>query len=312
MALAQYSDVYWFPTGTLATNIPARVFLHSANTLATLWADAAGTVPLTNPLNTSATGRLEFWVEEGRYWVHLDSEAFEIAVGAAVQPATQQDILDEVARADGAYAALLHAVRHAAGGADPVTLTMAQITGLVAALAAKVDDAGTVTDNAVVRFDGASGVAIQNSTVIIGDDGSLLISGNLTDAGDLLVRDSNTAPAKGYRLRTSGGALDTEGAGADWFWSMFPNADFTGTQRNYFRMEAGTALLHVLAETQFNASAFGARVHTLNGPANTVGFHGAAPVGQATVTGSRGGNAALASLLTALAARGDIIDNTTA
>lgn len=45
---------------------------------------------------------------------------------------------------------------------------------------------------------------------------------------------------------------------------------------------------------------------------STVGFYGAAPVARATVTGSRGGNAALASLLTALAGCGLIVDSTTA
>jgi hypothetical protein len=43
----------------------------------------------------------------------------------------------------------------------------------------------------------------------------------------------------------------------------------------------------------------------------TVGFFGDINVGRQTVTGSRGGNAALASLLTALAALGLITDNTT-
>lgn len=42
------------------------------------------------------------------------------------------------------------------------------------------------------------------------------------------------------------------------------------------------------------------------------GFNGAAPVAKPTVSGSRGGNEALASLLTALAAMGLITDNTTA
>lgn len=43
-----------------------------------------------------------------------------------------------------------------------------------------------------------------------------------------------------------------------------------------------------------------------------VGFFGATPVAQVNVTGSRGGNAALASLLTALASLGLITDSTTA
>jgi hypothetical protein len=43
-----------------------------------------------------------------------------------------------------------------------------------------------------------------------------------------------------------------------------------------------------------------------------IGFLGAAASTRITVTGSRGGNAGLASLLTALAAFGLIIDSTTA
>lgn len=92
MALAQYSKLFWFPSGQLAASIPAQVFEHETNTFATLWADAGGTVPLANPLSTSAAGRLEFWVEEGEYWVHIDSESFEIAVGAATESATLADI----------------------------------------------------------------------------------------------------------------------------------------------------------------------------------------------------------------------------
>ncbi len=41
-----------------------------------------------------------------------------------------------------------------------------------------------------------------------------------------------------------------------------------------------------------------------------IGFHGVTPVVRATVTGSKGANAALTSLLTALAAKGLIIDST--
>lgn len=196
---------------------------------------------------------------------------------------------------------------------SPDTALAAASKGYVDGVAApKVTGTAPSTDNAVARYDGTTGLIVQNSTVIIGDDGSVTITGNLTEAGNLVVRDSNTAATKGYRFRTSGSSLDTECGGADWFWSTFPNADFSGTQNNYLRMEAGAAVLHVTAETQFNASAFGGRVHTLNGVANTVGFHGATPVAKQTVTGSRGGNAALASLLTALATLGLIVDGSSA
>lgn len=277
MALAQYSELFWFPTGTLAANIPARVFLYSTNTLATLWADAAGTVPLTNPLNTSATGRLEFWVEEGPYWVHLDTEAFEIAVGAAAQPATQQDILDEVTRADAAYATLLHAARHAAAGADPVTLTQAQITGLAAALAALAALAGAT-------FTGA--VAVSGADLSVLDPG-----------------------VKGYRLRRGGGDLDLEATGAALFLSVWSGTNFDGTQRHYLRLESGAHIAHASGVWQFSSGPFAGAVHTIDGLNSLLGFHGAGPVAQATITGSRTDGTALASLLTALAARGDFIDN---
>lgn len=45
---------------------------------------------------------------------------------------------------------------------------------------------------------------------------------------------------------------------------------------------------------------------------NTMGFYGTTPVVKPTVTGSRGGNAALASLLTALAGQGLLTDSSTA
>ena len=47
---------------------------------------------------------------------------------------------------------------------------------------------------------------------------------------------------------------------------------------------------------------------SLNGE---VGFNGTAPISKPTVTGSKGGNAALASLITALASYGLITDSTT-
>ena len=53
-------------------------------------------------------------------------------------------------------------------------------------------------------------------------------------------------------------------------------------------------------------------VHTATGPVNQTGFFDKAPVAKPAVTGSRGANAALASLLTQLAALGLITDSTSA
>lgn len=178
--------------------------------------------------------------------------------------------------------------------------------------ATKATGAASSTDNALARFDGTSGKVLQNCTVIVGDDGSVTITGNLSDAGDLLVRNSHITPTKAYRFRTSGGALDTECGGEDWYWSTYPNADFSGTQNTFMRWDKSAAIIHMLAEIQCKAEAFGASVHTLNGAQNTLGFHGATPIARQTVNGSRGGNAALADLLTKLANTGLIVDGTTA
>lgn len=47
------------------------------------------------------------------------------------------------------------------------------------------------------------------------------------------------------------------------------------------------------------------------GSTGTIGFQGAAPIARPTVTGAKGGNAALADLLTTLATYGLIVDGTT-
>lgn len=81
MALALYSDTFWFPNGVLASLISATVFPRGNSAPAQLWADAAGTIPLDNPVDTDSFGTLTFYATVGEYWVHLDSETFLIDVG---------------------------------------------------------------------------------------------------------------------------------------------------------------------------------------------------------------------------------------
>jgi hypothetical protein len=81
MAVAQYTDTFWYPSGTLASGVAVRIFPLNSNVLAPLFADAAATIPLANPLTTSPAGTISFYAEEGEYWLHADSESFRIGVG---------------------------------------------------------------------------------------------------------------------------------------------------------------------------------------------------------------------------------------
>jgi peptidoglycan/xylan/chitin deacetylase (PgdA/CDA1 family) len=125
---------------------------------------------------------------------------------------------------------------------------------------------------------------------------------------DLLVGQEDS---KSFRLRQSGGALDLEGSGADLHLSVYELVNLAGTQRTYLRLEAATQLAHAVGKWVFSGTSSGAAVHTLDGEANQLGFHGATPVDQQEVVGDRSTGDALTSLLQALDAVGLISDTST-
>jgi hypothetical protein len=72
--------------------------------------------------------------------------------------------------------------------------------------------------------------------------------------------------------------------------------------------DGGTGTNKIIANNQGADASITGSVR-LNG---TVGFNGTAPVAKPMVSGAKGGNAALASLLTAMASYGLISDSTSA
>lgn len=88
MALQFYTAQYWTPDAVLAANVPYQVFPVDSNVFAPLWADAAGTIPIANPgTSTDGTGTVAFWATVGSYWLHLDTETFQIDVGLSEEQA---------------------------------------------------------------------------------------------------------------------------------------------------------------------------------------------------------------------------------
>lgn len=125
---------------------------------------------------------------------------------------------------------------------------------------------------------------------------------------DLLVGQQD---AKAYRLRQSGEFLDLEGSGSDLLLSVYELANFSGAQRTYLRMEAGTHLAHALGRWVFSDSPFGDPVHTIDGLDGELGFYGAEAIGQPVVTGERSTGEASGNLLDSLGVMGLVVDEST-
>jgi hypothetical protein len=170
----------------------------------------------------------------------------------------------------------------------------------------------TTLGGAVTDLDGFVQDCLTRVSAI--EQGTAFLAG-LNVAGPAQVSGGNltvTDFTKGYRFRVDGSSLDLEATGTDLILSNWSGSGFNGTQRSYLRLSADAQNIQVAGKVEYVDALYGATKHVLDGTANTAGFFGATPTGRPTVTGSRGGNAALASLITALATLGLVTDSTTA
>lgn len=158
-----------------------------------------------------------------------------------------------------------------------------------------------VTDVCVIGALGR-GTGTQRETRLIGSFVTALQSNSTTNTVEnvLHVRKNSTGtPAAGFggaiRFGMKSSTTDNQDAGRlSWEWITATHASRAsrGKLSAYY---TSTERIPI----QWEADASG----------TLVGFHGTAPIAKPTITGSRGGNAALASLLTALANYGIIVDS---
>lgn len=80
MALAPYTESYWYPDESFAVGVTYHVFPRLSNIHAALFQDQAGTIPLPNPGTTAAGGVISFFVDNGDYWLHISGQSFYVIV----------------------------------------------------------------------------------------------------------------------------------------------------------------------------------------------------------------------------------------
>lgn len=90
------------------------------------------------------------------------------------------------------------------------------LNSAASAAAGTVTGPGSSTDNAIVRFDGATGQLVQNSAATLDDAGNLILTGTLLSKTAISAKTGNYTV-----LSTDSGAVFTnEGAGAQVIFSL--------------------------------------------------------------------------------------------
>jgi hypothetical protein len=128
------------------------------------------------------------------------------------------------------------------------------------------NNAGAFGGTASVYYDAANGrLGINTATP----------NERLSAAGNFEVVDTAPTSTKSYRFRTNGSNLDIEGSGKDIFLSVWSGANYTGTQYNYFRLEAGVNIGHAIGLWLFDSGPFGGGNAKIDGATGDVTIGGA-------------------------------------
>lgn len=90
--------------------------------------------------------------------------------------------------------------------------------------------------------------------------------------GNFQIKDAGTQ-TKAYRFRTTGGALDFEAAGSQWFISNWSGADFSGTQRFYLVFENGADIAQAVNTWQWRSAPNGTTRHIISGRGDATVFN---------------------------------------
>lgn len=72
-----------YDDGTLARSVPVNVYLTGGTTPAVVYANAAGSIPGSNPVLTDSYGNLKFYTEPGTYDLVLNGLALTVTIDVA-------------------------------------------------------------------------------------------------------------------------------------------------------------------------------------------------------------------------------------
>lgn len=180
-----------------------------------------------------------------------------------------------------------------------------------------IDALDTALNNLVTGADPVSGIDIDggsiDGTIIGAASAAALTATTLTATQTLSLDRAGDAADIGLVLNKDAGraAVVSFRSGGNERWTVGQSSG-GGFIVNRFAADASYQSTPIFINDATGGITFDADVEingALNHDGSTVGFFNIAPATRQTITGSRGGNAALASLLTALAAYGLIIDS---